>query len=78
MLMLNVVTELPVIHGVKHLLGMGLGMMEALLVVWILFLVITIISNTELGMVWMQMIWDSRVLRFLYDKNVFLLLFMHT
>ena len=78
MLMLNVVTELPVIHGVNHLLGMGLGMIEALLVVWILFLVITIISNTELGMVWMQMIWDSKALRFLYDKNVLLLLFMPT
>ncbi|MGN0354161.1 MAG: CvpA family protein [Muricoprocola sp.] len=75
MIVLNVVTELPVIHGVNHLLGIGLGMIEALLIVWILFLVITIVSNTELGMAWMKMIWDSKALRFLYDKNVFLMLF---
>ena len=46
---LDVIANLPVIHGINQVLGLLLGFMQALAIVWITFLVITIFSSTAIG-----------------------------
>ncbi len=69
---LDVIANLPVIHGINQILGLGLGAVQALALVWIAFLVITIFSGTAIGKLLMEMIEKSFLLGKLYDGNVFL------
>lgn len=69
---LDVIANLPVIHGINQVLGLLLGFMQALAIVWITFLVITIFSSTAIGKLLMEMIEKSVILDKLYDLNVFL------
>ena len=69
---LDVIANLPVIHGMNQVLGLLLGFMQALAIVWIAFLVITIFSSTAIGKLLMEMIEKSVILDKLYDLNVFL------
>lgn len=69
---LDVIANLPVIHGINQILGLLLGFMQALAIVWIAFLVITIFSSTAIGKLLMEMIEKSPMLDKLYDLNVFL------
>lgn len=69
---LDVIANLPVIHGINQMLGLLLGAVQALAIVWIAFLVITIFSNSPAGASLMKMIEKSMILGKLYDANVFL------
>ena len=69
---LDVIANLPVIHGINQMLGLLLGAVQALAIVWIAFLVITIFSGTAIGKLLMEMIEKSILLGKLYDMNVFL------
>lgn len=69
---LNIIGELPVIHGLNRLAGGILGMGTGLVIVWILFMVITLAYRTELGKTSFDMIGRSSILSFLYDHNVIL------
>ena len=70
--MLNIMTKLPVLHGINRLLGLGLGFFQGLIIVWIGFLIITIFSHTSVGRELMQMITDSSILSKMYDANALL------
>ena len=69
---LDVIANLPVIHGINQILGLGLGAGQALVIVWIIFLVITIFGGTEIGKELLKMIEKSAVLDQLYKWNVLL------
>lgn len=68
----GIVDKIPVIGGVNRLAGGVVGMLIALLVVWILFAVITLLYNTSFGAKCLQDIADSNVLTVLYEKNLFM------
>ena len=72
MLMLDVVTTLPIIKGLNRLLGFFAGGIQGVGVIWLLFLVITLLGSTEPGGRLLIMIGEGRVLSFLYDNNLFL------
>lgn len=69
---LDGIANLPIIHGVNQLLGLALGFVQGLVIVWIVFLAITVFSNTQVGADLLKMISESPVLRGLYDANIFL------
>ena len=69
---LDVIANLPVIHGINQILGLGLGAGQALVIVWIIFLVITIFGGTEIGKELLKMIEKSAILDQLYKWNVLL------
>ena len=69
---LDIISKIPVIHGINKLAGGLLGLMEGFFVLWILFMLITAASGTEIGREMMGMIQGSQVLTFLYDKNIFM------
>ena len=66
---LNVVMKLPVLKTLNRAGGLITGLVGGLLVVWIFFLVITLLCSTEFGKVCMRMIGDGEVLSFLYNVN---------
>lgn len=66
---LAIMEKLPVIHGVNRLLGGVLGIGIGLIIVWIVFLVITLMYSSEAGQMCYKWIQESRILKILYDTN---------
>ena len=69
---LDILSRIPVFHGFNQVLGLALGFIQGLILVWIVFLIITIIGSTQAGGQLLAMIYESPVLNVLYDANVFL------
>lgn len=66
---LDIVAELPGIGAVNHLAGGLMGVLGALIVVWVLFLVITLLFTTSIGKEMFRMIEANGFLQVLYDYN---------
>ena len=69
---LNIFSRLPIIHLINQFGGLIVGMLQGLFAVWMLFLVIAIFSGTEIGMMLMNMIVQSPILKPVYESNMFL------
>lgn len=69
---LNIISKLPVIHQANKLGGGILGFVDAILIVWIAFGVITLFSGTPAGVVCNEKIQDSSLLVWIYDNNLLL------
>lgn len=72
---LDIVSHLPVIHGINQTLGMVLGLAEGLLVVWIFFVFLTCIMQTAFGKECLRLIADSKILSVFYNWNALRFLF---
>ncbi len=70
--MAGVIGMIPVLGGINRLAGIVAGFMIALVVVWILFLTLTVMNSTQIGRVGIQMINESQLLTFIYEKNILL------
>lgn len=68
----DIIGELPGIGALNHAGGVVLGMITALLIVWIVFLGVTVLYSTEVGKMCFDMIDDSSILTMLYNKNILL------
>ena len=69
---LNIIASLPVLSGINRILGLALGFLQGLIIVWISFLIITIFSNSDIGKQLMEMIVESPILNGLYESNLLL------
>ena len=65
----DLISYLPVVHGLNRMAGGVLGIGFALLLVWIFMLVLTLFYATEFGTQCFAMIGESSFLTFLYTKN---------
>ena len=70
--MLNILDKIPLVGGANHLVGGILGAGIGFLIIWILFIVITLLYNTSLGVACMKGISESEILTKLYDSNILL------
>jgi hypothetical protein len=70
--MIDVISELPVLHGVNRLAGGVVGIGVGLIAVWILFLVVTLFYATSLGQSCFRQIEANEILNILYQKNYIL------
>lgn len=70
LLALDVVTKLPILHGINKLAGGGLGLIYGIVLVWIAFLLVTILCNGDLGRRFFGLISENPFLLFLYNQNV--------
>lgn len=73
---MNIITKLPIIHGINKMAGAVLGMLEGLVFVWLLCLVLTAFSGREWAAPIFTQIENSRFLSFLYGHNLFTSLVM--
>lgn len=72
MYIIGFISRLPVIGGINRAAGGILGIGMALVIVWLLFLVITLGYQTDIGQKCFENINDSRVLTYLYENNLLL------
>lgn len=68
----DIVTDIPIVHGIDKFGGVLFGAAQALILVWIVFIIITLLSAFEFGSVMMNMIEENAFLTWLYEKNIFL------
>lgn len=68
----DVVNKIPIIKGINRFLGFFAGGFEGFIIVWLFFMLVSIISGSQLGQHLMQNINDSEFLAFLYNHNAVL------
>ena len=73
MFAVNIIGELPVLGPANHIAGGALGLLLALVIVWIGFLIMTLAYTTEAGSACFEMVEKSSILRFLYETNPLLI-----
>lgn len=71
---LGIMAKAPGLGMINRLLGAALGLFQKLLILWMVFLVITIFSHTGWGAALYRMIQDSMWIGYLYDHNLLFLL----
>ena len=69
---LSILANLPVIRVVDRVAGLALGLLQAMLVLWLAFLILSLVSGTGIGMQLMKMVESSTWLNWLYQSNLFL------
>lgn len=67
---LDIVAKLPVLHGINKLLGCAAGIVQGIVIIWLLCVFLTAISGTALGRDIFEMIDESRFLTYIYDNNL--------
>lgn len=75
---LDILSHIPLIGGLNHLLGLIMGLVQALFLIWIFFLVLSMAAGTEVGMQLMSMVQESAMLSYLYNSNLFLQVVLRT
>ena len=68
----EIIDIIPVIGWLNHVAGVLAGLLMALLIVWLVFIGITIISTFNVGGGMLEMIQTSPMLRILYENNIIL------
>lgn len=71
---LNIVTELPGVGIINRLAGGALGAVGALVIVWILFVIVTLLYTTQIGQDIYEVIRSNDFTRFIYEYNPILML----
>ncbi|MEF9840532.1 MAG: CvpA family protein [Lachnospiraceae bacterium] len=66
---LNIIGALPVFHGFNRVAGAIIGIVPAIIIIWIAFLIITLAYTTELGKICFAYIDQSQILTFIYNNN---------
>ena len=69
---LSVFRYLPIVGTADRLLGLLLGLVQGVLIIWGLFLLLSLFSTTQIGTGLMREIHASGFLSFLYNTNPFL------
>lgn len=69
---LDALSELPVLHGANRAAGGVLGLGFALIFIWLMFMIITLLYTTDLGKQCFEYIQDSKILTYLYNNNIIL------
>ncbi len=69
---LSVFRSLPIVGAADHLLGLLLGLIQGVLIIWGLFLALSLFSATDIGSALMREINGSPFLSLLYNTNPFL------
>lgn len=74
---LNLVSHLPIIHGMNKTLGVVAGFIEGLFYVWLFFYLITICCASDFGKIMIRFIDESVLLTYLYNHNALLQILMY-
>lgn len=69
---IDILGDLPVVGVFNHAGGAFVGIFVAVFIVWLGFLILTLMYSTEFGQQCFAMIEESAVLTYLYDTNILL------
>jgi len=65
----NILAKIPFVEGANQILGAAVGLCEGLIIVWLFFIVITALGNTEFASNLLLDINENAILAFLYNHN---------
>jgi hypothetical protein len=68
----HIFTSIPIINSIDKIGGVIFGVIEVLFIVWIFFVLITMLSAFDGGATMMKMIDENPLLSFIYKKDIFL------
>ena len=71
---LEILTKVPGLSFMNRMAGAAFGLLQQLLIAWLLLLVVAVLSMTPWGASLYEWIRSSVVLSFLYDHNLLLLI----
>lgn len=74
---LNIIASLPVIRGVNKAAGAVVGLVKGIIFVWIAFLIMTVLCNTGIGQMLMELVEQDTFLSYLYNQNILVKIFMN-
>lgn len=66
----NIFTKIPLIRGANKMAGIAAGLLEGILILWVLAMIVTACGATTWGQSVLKMIDDSVFLSFLYNNNL--------
>ncbi len=69
---LRIISKLPILNSINRTAGLLVGGLQGLIVVWILFIILTIFSSSDIGKSAFLQIEGSGILSYIYNKNLFL------
>lgn len=69
---LDIIANLPILKGFNKFAGLFAGFTEGVIIVWIIFLIITIFIGSETGTKLSELIYQSRILTYIYNNNYLL------
>lgn len=69
---LDIISRLPIINELNKAAGLLAGLLRGIIMVWILFIIITVFRETVWGGIALGMIEDSHILRSVYQSNLIL------
>ena len=72
--LMDLITKLPVIHQMNGLLGMVVSLLEAWVILCVIFLVLTTFVQSEWGRNLLAMIRENPLTCWLYDHNILLII----
>lgn len=67
---LKIISSIPVIRGVNKLAGLGAGLLEALLLIWIAFIIIVAFEMGGISTYILADIKENRFLEYLFQNNL--------
>ena len=70
----RIVSRIPILRGVNRYLGMVIGALYGIVIVWIAFYLIAICSSSEIGAALISYIYESKFLAYLYENNLIITL----
>lgn len=71
---IGMIEKLPVIGQSNKVLGLGLGLVKGMIIVWILFLIIALCCTSDIGRYMISDIRESLFLKWIYDNNPLLMI----
>lgn len=69
---LDLLAHAPLVNTVNRAAGLLFGLLQALAGIWIFFMILSMLSGTEVGLNLLNMVQESKVLSALYDSNLFM------
>lgn len=69
---LDIISKLPILHQINKLSGLFVGLLQGIIIVWILFVFLTAFASTAMGQKAFAMINESVFLSYIYNNNIIL------
>lgn len=70
--LIDLISKLPLIHGLNKSLGGLIGLAEGILIIWVACILLTAMSGTGIGQQIFSAISTNKILSFIYNNNLLL------
>lgn len=69
---LDIVSKLPILNQINKLAGLAAGLVHGMIIVWVVFILLTVFGGAKFGQDAFVMIEESELLSYIYNNNLLL------